>query len=447
MRPVVSIRRLGNGGFGNVDLVQDASGNHFARKTFSVNQPLSPELIENTRRRFIREVRIQSGLMHRNIVPILESDLTGSNPSYLMPLASGSLWDEIERDRAIGGKWRGAVMDIIAGLEELHGLGMFHRDLKPQNVLRFQDYTTGEPFFAISDFGFISIKDSRVSELTRTGMAKGPDFYTAPEIIADLRNASAKSDIYSLGCIIHDLVGTLQYGGVHRLPCQEIRDRPPFGDILLGCTRQDPRRRFQTVRSLADALLSVDEDEEAPKSLQAEQIVQKLTAGSTLDESDLNAIIEICQSPDEAGRRAIFVKLDEARILPMIAAHPEEAERVGVAFARWVESQAFNFDFCDPLANRLEAFFQSTSLDLKVECLLALLELGTSHNRWYVERKFYGLCGADLDPVVAKRLAIEFRATDEDICGKISHLERSIGVSRGGLHSVLVSVLASICPT
>ncbi|SDB74659.1 protein kinase domain-containing protein [Belnapia rosea] len=446
MRGVVSIRRLGSGGFGNVDLVQDATGRQFARKTFSVNQPLSAELIDNTRRRFIREIRIQGGLNHRNIVPVLESDLTGANPSYLMPLASGSLSDEIERDRTLGGKWRSAVMDIIAGLDELHSLGMFHRDLKPQNVLQFEDPHTQEPFYAISDFGFISIKDSRVSELTRTGMAKGPDFYTAPEIIADLRNASTRSDIYSLGCIIHDLVGTLHYGGVNRLPCQEIRERPPFSDILLGCTRQDPKRRFQTVRSLADALLSVDEDVGAPTSPQEEHIVAKLAGGDNLELSDLNAIIELCQSPDMVARRAIFMKLDEARILHMVAAHPDEAEKIGIAFARWVSSSSFNFDFCDPLANRLEGFFQSPSLDLRVDCLLALLELGTSHNRWYVEHKFFDMCGPALDPVAARRLAIEFRATDEDICEKIMHLERSIRVSRTGLHPALVSVLAAICP-
>lgn len=53
------------------------------------------------------------------------------------------------------------MSDIIAGLEELHSMEMFHRDLKPQNVLKFFDADIKKEFYAISDFGFISLKDLR----------------------------------------------------------------------------------------------------------------------------------------------------------------------------------------------------------------------------------------------------------------------------------------------
>lgn len=74
------IRRIGSGGFGNVDLVQDIQTNNcFARKTFSINQPqtLPEELAENVKRRFIREASVQYTLNHRNIVPVLYKDLNG----------------------------------------------------------------------------------------------------------------------------------------------------------------------------------------------------------------------------------------------------------------------------------------------------------------------------------------------------------------------------------
>jgi hypothetical protein len=66
------------------------------------------------------------------------------------------------------------------------------------------------------------------------------------------------------------------------------------------------------------------------------------------------------------------------------------------------------------LANRLEAFFNAVDFEPKVECLIAMLEMGTSHNRWYVERKFVSFCGPAMELNLAKRLAVQFRISDED---------------------------------
>lgn len=214
---LIKISDLGSGGFGNVDLVENEGGERFARKTFSVNQPLPPELVDNVKKRFIREAQLQSGVQHRNIVPIVFSDLDADPPYYLMPVAVSSLDKDIAADRSLGGNYKTAISDIVSGLDELHGMKMFHRDLKPPNVLRFLD-ENGQVFYAISDFGFISLQDSRLSKLTSTGMKKGADYFTAPEIAKDLRRASVQSDIYSLGCVIHDMVGIDD-----RVPCNEIR--------------------------------------------------------------------------------------------------------------------------------------------------------------------------------------------------------------------------------
>jgi hypothetical protein len=71
--------------------------------------------------------------------------------------------------------------------------------------------------------------------------------------------------------------------------------------------------------------------------------------------------------------------------------------------------------------------------------------MGTSHNRWYVERMFMKLCGQDMDMALARRLAVEFRAADWDICRSIAHVERSIQTSRENLHPILVKTLEEIC--
>jgi serine/threonine protein kinase len=90
--PLKLIKSLGSGGFGNVELVEDESGQRFARKIFSVNQPLRPDLIDNVKKRFIREAKVQKGVVHRNIVPVLEEDLATDPPYFLMPPAEASLY-------------------------------------------------------------------------------------------------------------------------------------------------------------------------------------------------------------------------------------------------------------------------------------------------------------------------------------------------------------------
>lgn len=174
------LKRIGQGGFGNVDHVMMSDGSECARKEFSQNQPLSPELLANVKLRFAKEVKVQSVINHPNIVPIIGSDLDSDPPYYLMPLAESSLDDDITADRTLGGSFVSALSDVVSALDEIHSMEIFHRDLKPQNVLRFT--RDGKVIYAISDFGLISMKESNLSELTKSGMGKGSDFYTAPEL-------------------------------------------------------------------------------------------------------------------------------------------------------------------------------------------------------------------------------------------------------------------------
>ncbi|MBS0332371.1 MAG: protein kinase, partial [Proteobacteria bacterium] len=133
------LKELGAGGFGRVDLVETPDGNRWARKTFSVSGNLPPQLVDNVRRRFAREARTQSGIQHRNIVPVDPVGLNDDPPWYLMPVAESTLHDDLAKDRTLGGNYLAAVADIVAALDEMHAMHLYHRDLKPQNVLRFPD--------------------------------------------------------------------------------------------------------------------------------------------------------------------------------------------------------------------------------------------------------------------------------------------------------------------
>ncbi len=272
-------------------------------------------------------------------------------------------------------------------------------------------------------------------------MAKGSDYYTAPEITADLRRASAQSDIYSLGCILHDMVGRKD-----RVPCQEIKEDGDYAQILLGCTRTDPARRFKSVRAFLDALISIDPQAPALQTDQAKEFAEQLAKPGPMTPAIWGRFVEFVEDnvASEDGK-SLLRKLSVERIEELCGQAPDNAGRLAVAYAEWVVSSGFNFDACDGVADRLSAFISSVPITAKVECLMALLLMGTSHNRWYVERMFVSLCSASLDQAVAKRLAIEFRASDKKICAAISHLEHSIRVSRTTLHPLLAHTLGEIC--
>ncbi|MGX3945358.1 serine/threonine protein kinase [Klebsiella pneumoniae] len=437
------IKRIGSGGFGNVDLVQDIeNGNYYAKKTFSINQPqpLPPELAENVKKRFIREASVQHRLIHKNIVPVLFKDLASNPPSFLMPIAASSLDKDIAQSRNLNGFFLRAIMDILSGLEELHSLQIYHRDLKPQNVLRF-DAGDGS-YYAISDFGLMSVKDTQISALTHTGMKMGSDYYTAPEIVSDLRKASIASDIYSLGCILHDFVGTDE-----RIPCGEINnDSSAYAHILRVCTRRDPSRRFPSVSALRDAILSIDPATVIHLSAEVSSYASALESGNPINVETWREIVNFIE--DNIGGEnstVIFQRLTFDRINEVIAHDTMLACRLGEAYGRWVADGVFSFEQCDGICNRLEQFLQVNDLNCKVEIIIAMLLMGTSHNRWYVERRFVSVAGHDMTPDLAKRLALEISILEGRMCAAVSHLQRSIGATPDMLHPELFDMIQRVC--
>lgn len=132
------IEEIGEGGFGVVTKVRDEDGNIWAMKTYKA--PNIPDIDEaQLRKRFEREVRYQSNISHPNVVSIVDSNLEDNPPFFVMELAECSLLDEIQDDHTLGGAPNNALFNILAGLEAIHTLGITHRDLKPGNILKFEN--------------------------------------------------------------------------------------------------------------------------------------------------------------------------------------------------------------------------------------------------------------------------------------------------------------------
>src|SRR5262249_21121146 len=94
------------------------------------------------------------------------------------------------------------VRKVALALEEAHAQGVVHRDLKPANVMMNR---RGEP--VVMDFGLACLLNQQGTRLTRTGAVLGTPAYMAPEqVLGDLKSVGPRSDVYSLGVILYELL-------------------------------------------------------------------------------------------------------------------------------------------------------------------------------------------------------------------------------------------------
>src|SRR3954449_5067195 len=158
-------------------------------------------------RRFKREVAAAQKISHPHVVPVLGAGEEGGLPYLVQELIpGGSLHDRIVSAGRLDLPTTIALLRGPAeGIDMLHGGGLVHRDIKPANIM-----LNGDRAY-VTDFGLA--KDSQASNLTRPGQALGSLDYMAPEQIRG-EDVSAATDIYALGCMIHEcLTGTPPFGG------------------------------------------------------------------------------------------------------------------------------------------------------------------------------------------------------------------------------------------
>ncbi|HEY4343241.1 MAG TPA: serine/threonine-protein kinase [Parvibaculum sp.] len=432
------IRELGRGSFGIVDLVKDRRGKKWARKTFAPPQipGIDPA---DLRLRFEREVRYQQQIDHPNVVKIHDFDLSANPPWFVMELANCTLANELTADRTLGGDPRMPLFDILAGLQALHEKGYKHRDLSPGNVLKFDD-GSGRTRYAISDFGLMSPQSGQTSTLTVTNMAGGTPLYSAPECAMNFKRATIQSDIYSVGAILHDIFG----GGASRVPHSELSARGPIGPIIQKCTKKNLRRRYRNVETLREDLYeALTNNLITFSSAEEKEIVRLLQGNEALTEEQWDLVFQ--QIDENADRRqtnhAIFRATSIDHLEHLAVEAPDLFAALGEEFAAYMSESGFDFDYCDVIAGKAQVFYDHGELDLQARITLATLKLGTSHNRWLVERKFLKMAGPDISSPLARRIEVEIEVQGIDFEAQVSHVERSLDVSRVSLHPALRELL------
>ncbi|WP_414506543.1 serine/threonine-protein kinase [Streptomyces sp. NEAU-L66] len=197
---------LGRGSMGRVWKARDLHlGRPVAVKTVIMDADVFPDARERERlqRRFEREARAAATLDSANVATVHDADLTGDLRWLVMQLVDGATLGMLlgERERLDVSSAAAVAAQICAGLAAAHAAGLVHRDIKPENVMVRRDGVV-----KILDFGLVKPMAGDGSRLTSTGHQVGNLLYASPELLNGTPALDARSDLYSVGCLLHHLL-------------------------------------------------------------------------------------------------------------------------------------------------------------------------------------------------------------------------------------------------
>ncbi|HEU4698555.1 MAG TPA: protein kinase, partial [Gemmatimonadales bacterium] len=221
--------------------------------------------------RFQREIRLAARLQHPHVLGVLDSGAVDGQLWFTMPYVEGeSLRARLTRERqlAVRDALR-IVQEAAHGLQYAHEHGIVHRDVKPDNILLTADGST-----LVADFGiaraFAGASEPETGEtLTRTGVSVGTPAYMSPEQASGDRAVDARSDVYSLGAVLYELLaGEPPFTGAtpqaivakrFSQPVPSVRTvRPNVPEAVDRALQRAlalvPGDRFATMTAFADAL-------------------------------------------------------------------------------------------------------------------------------------------------------------------------------------------------
>jgi eukaryotic-like serine/threonine-protein kinase len=255
-------RELGRGGMATVYLARDLK--HDRPVALKV---LHPELAASLGPdRFLREIKLAARLQHPHIMTVLDSGESAGHLWFTMPYIEGeSLRDRLARERQL------PIADAVRltreaalALDFAHRQGVVHRDIKPENIL----LVDGQAL--VADFGIArAIERGAGPQLTETGMSIGTPAYMSPEQSVGDKALDARTDIYSLGTVLYEMLAgetpfsapTAQAMIARRItetprPLQQLRETVPeaVAQAVARALAKAPADRFATAAEFARAL-------------------------------------------------------------------------------------------------------------------------------------------------------------------------------------------------
>jgi serine/threonine-protein kinase len=262
---------LGRGGMSTVYLAHDP---HFEREVAIKLLPVELSHHPTFRRRFEREAKVVAALADPAIVPVYDFGEEMGQPYLVMRFMTGGSLAERLHQGPLSLADAAFIMGRLApALDEVHAHKVVHRDLKPSNILFDQ---RGEPY--ISDFGTVKVTKA-TTQLTDTGGAVGTPAYMSPEQIQGETELDGRSDIYTLGIILYEMLSgkhpyqsntPIAVAVKHMFePTPRILDTrpdlPPETQFIINkAMAKQPADRYETAVSFAQAICALVPHVEMP---------------------------------------------------------------------------------------------------------------------------------------------------------------------------------------
>ncbi|HEY6829454.1 MAG TPA: protein kinase [Gemmatimonadaceae bacterium] len=192
-------RHLGEGGMASVFLAEDVR--HDRRVALKLLKPELAAVLGADR--FVQEIKTTAALQHPHILPLFDSGTADGFLFYVMPYVEGeTLRERLHRETqlAVGDAVR-IAQDVADALDYAHRHGVIHRDVKPENILLHD----GRPM--VADFGIaLAVSAAAGGRMTETGISLGTPHYMSPEQATADREIGPRSDIYSLGSVLYEML-------------------------------------------------------------------------------------------------------------------------------------------------------------------------------------------------------------------------------------------------
>lgn len=255
-----SLRFLGEGGMGAVYRARDRRlERDVAIKFLFGGGPATNE-------KLLREARSQARLEHENACKVYEAGVTEGHRYIVMQYIDGRSLERAAERMTLEEKVR-VIRQIAAALHEAHRLGLVHRDIKPSNIM-VEEGEDGSYKPYLMDFGLARDVSSGDGSVTK-GIAGTPSFMAPEQAVGDVRSLDRRTDVYSLGATLYDIVGgrpPFVDENLYRLLQRVAREDPvPLKKVFAGvpedidaivmkCLEKEPGRRYDSARALGEDL-------------------------------------------------------------------------------------------------------------------------------------------------------------------------------------------------